>query len=79
MCNKVVKCDKGDMMKINWIEFENLETKLKCNRIAFNNDITLLVGLSGAGKSQILDAIITSFNFALHSNSKFHSKNRVRK
>lgn len=59
-------------MRINWIEFENLDTGLKCNRIEFNKDITLLVGLSGAGKTQILEAIITSFNFALHSSNSFH-------
>jgi len=54
------------MVKINWIEFENSETGLKCERVKFNDDITLLVGLSGAGKSQILDAIIFSLGIALN-------------
>lgn len=44
-------------MKILWLEFENLETGLRFERIKFNKDITLLVGLSGAGKTQILNAI----------------------
>lgn len=44
-------------MKILWLEFENLETGLRFEKIKFNKDITLLVGLSGAGKTQILNAI----------------------
>ncbi|MBR5317530.1 MAG: AAA family ATPase, partial [Lachnospiraceae bacterium] len=52
-------------VKIKWIEFENIETGLKVERIDFFNDITLLVGLSGAGKTQILDAIQYSLNLAL--------------
>lgn len=52
------------MVKINWIEFENLDTKLKCERVNFNDDITLLVGLSGVGKSQILNAIGMSCSVA---------------
>lgn len=54
------------MMKLNWIEFENLETGLKCERVNFNKDTTLLVGISGVGKSQILHAIITSLDYATH-------------
>ena len=34
-------------VKIKWIEFENLRTGLKIERVNFFNDITLLVGLSG--------------------------------
>lgn len=52
-------------MKIKWIEFENLETGLKIERINFFDDVTLLVGLSGAGKTQILDAIEISLRLAL--------------
>jgi len=43
-------------MKINWIEYENIRTGLKINRLSFN-DLTLLVGVSGAGKTNILDGI----------------------
>lgn len=49
-------------MKIQWIEFENLKTGLKIERIHFNSDVTLLVGLSGAGKTQILNAVEYSLN-----------------
>lgn len=52
-------------MKIKWIEFENLETGLKIERINFYDDVTLLVGLSGVGKTQILDAIDFSLRLAL--------------
>lgn len=52
-------------MKLKWIEFENLETGLKIERINFFDDVTLLVGLSGAGKTQILDAIEFSLMLAL--------------
>lgn len=45
------------MMRINWIEFENLDTELKINKVNFNKELTLLVGRSGAGKTQILQAI----------------------
>lgn len=54
------------MVKINWIEFENLETGLKCERVNFNDDITLLVGLSGVGKTQIVNAIVNSLKLALN-------------
>ena len=36
-----------DYVKVKWIEFENLETGLKIERVDFFKDITLLVGLSG--------------------------------
>lgn len=41
-------------VKIRWIEFENLKTGLKIERVNFNGDITLLVGLSGVGKLKFL-------------------------
>lgn len=53
------------MMKLNWIEFENLETGLKCERVSFNEGTTLLVGVSGSGKTQIIDAIFYSFDYLL--------------
>lgn len=56
---------KENIVKIKWIEFENLETGLKVERIKFFDNITLLVGLSGAGKTQILDAIVSSLMLAL--------------
>ena len=55
-------------VKIQWIEFENLKTGLKIEKIYFNNDITLLVGLSGAGKTQILNVAGYSLNLAVHKN-----------
>lgn len=60
------------MVRINWIEFENLETGLKCKRINFNDDITLLVGVSGAGKTQIIKTIKSLCEFASmrHYNTK---------
>ncbi len=53
-------------MKIKWIEFENLSTGLKIDRVYFNEDITLLVGLSGAGKTQILNAVEYSLRLAVN-------------
>ena len=44
-------------MKINWIEYENTRTGLKIDRVRFYNNLTLLVGLSGAGKTTILNAV----------------------
>lgn len=55
-------------VKIKWIEFENLRTGLKIEKIEFNNDITLLVGLSGVGKTQILNAIEYSLKLAINKN-----------
>lgn len=46
-------------MRIKWIEFENLTTGLKINRVDFYSNLTVLVGLSGAGKTQILNALNT--------------------
>lgn len=54
-------------VKINWIEFENLSSGLKIERINFFKDITLLVGLSGVGKTQILDAVEYSLNLAVRN------------
>ena len=55
-------------VKFKWIEFENLRTGLKIEKIAFNDDITLLVGLSGVGKTQILNAIEYSLKLAVNKN-----------
>lgn len=55
-------------MKLKWIEFENLKTGLKIEKIEFNDDITLLVGLSGVGKTQILKAIEYSLRLATNKN-----------
>lgn len=49
-------------MRVGWIEFENLKTGLKIERIDFFEDITLLVGTSGIGKSQILNVVEYSLN-----------------
>lgn len=53
-------------VRIKWIEFENLATGLKIERVCFNDDITLLVGLSGVGKTQILDAVEYSLKLAVN-------------
>lgn len=53
-----------EYVKIQWIEFENLKTGLKIERIEFFEDITLLVGLSGVGKTQILNAVEYSLRLA---------------
>lgn len=55
-------------VKLKWIEFENLRTGLKIEKIEFNNDVTLLVGLSGVGKTQILNAIEYSLKLAINKN-----------
>lgn len=52
-------------MKLCWIEFENIKTGLKIERICFNKDVTLLVGLSGVGKTQILNVIEYSLKLAV--------------
>ncbi|MBR3770753.1 MAG: ATP-binding protein [Clostridium sp.] len=51
-------------VKLLWIKFENLKTGLTIDKIEFNKDITLLVGLSGAGKTQILNVIGYSLKLA---------------
>ena len=63
---------KGEVktVKIKWLEFENLRTGLKIERIDFNDDITLLVGLSGVGKTQILNVIEYSLRIAVNKNIK---------
>lgn len=53
-------------VRVGWIEFENLETGLKAERVSFFEDITLLVGLSGVGKSQILNAVEYSLKLAVN-------------
>lgn len=52
-------------VKILWIEFQNRKTGLKIERVNFNKDVTLLVGLSGVGKTQILNAVEYSLKLAL--------------
>ena len=54
-----------DYVRVKWIEFENTETGLKVERVDFFEDITLLVGLSGVGKTQILNAVEYSLNLAV--------------
>lgn len=51
-------------MKLQWIEFENIASGLKIERVNFNQDVTLLVGLSGVGKTQILNAVEYSLGLA---------------
>lgn len=58
--------ERIEYVKIQWIEFENLKTDLKIERINFNKDVTLLVGLSGAGKTQVLNAVEYSLNLAVN-------------
>lgn len=53
-------------MKIRWIEFRNNKTELNIERIYFNEDITLLVGLSGVGKTLILNAVEYSLELAVN-------------
>jgi predicted ATPase len=59
-----------EFVKLHWIEFVNLRTGLEIERIYFNEDITLLVGLSGVGKSQILNAIEYSLRLAVDKNTR---------
>lgn len=59
---------RGESMKVKWIAFENLRTGLKIEKIEFNKDITLLVGLSGVGKTQILNAVEYSLKLAVNKN-----------
>lgn len=58
-------CERVKHVKILWIEFENLKSGLKIERVNFNNDVTLLVGLSGVGKTQILKAVEYSLSLAV--------------
>lgn len=51
-------------MKINWIEYKNLETGLEIEKIYFGN-LTLLVGASGAGKTQILKSLVRTCELAI--------------
>lgn len=62
-------------MKIKWIEFENLESGLKIEKIDFFDDVTLLVGLSGVGKTQILNAISYSLSLAVRKHIKLQPYN----
>ncbi len=60
--------ERIEYVRIRWIEFENLKTGLKIERINFNKDITLLVGLSGVGKTQVLNAVKYSLKLAVDKN-----------
>lgn len=62
-------------VKLKWIEFENLRTGLKIEKVEFNDDITLLVGLSGVGKTQILNAIEYSLKLAVNKNIRLEPFN----
>ena len=62
-------------VKLKWIEFENLRTGLKIERVVFNDDITLLVGLSGVCKTQILNAIEYSLKLAVNKNLRLEPYN----
>ena len=62
-------------VKLKWIEFENLRTGLKIERVVFNDDITLLVGLSGVGKTRILNAIEYSLKLAVNKNLRLEPYN----
>ncbi len=64
--------ERIEYVKIRWIEFENLKTGLQIERINFNKDITLLVGLSGVGKTQILNVVEYSLNLAVDKNIILH-------
>lgn len=74
-----MKGDYGGMfsevynMRVKWLEYENLDTGLKIERIDFFDDLTLLVGLSGAGKTQILNVIEFSAMLATNRINKFHN------
>ena len=55
-------------MKINWIKYEDLQTGLKINKVEFFDDVSLLVGISGVGKTQILSAIMYARSIILDKN-----------
>lgn len=59
-------------MKLKWIEFENLKTGLQIKRVNFHDDITLLVGLSGVGKTQILNAVEYTLGLAVDKDIRLH-------
>ena len=60
-------------MKINFIEYENTTIGLKINKTVFNSDLTLLVGLSGSGKTQILKAVDNSFALGSGQDTEHHA------
>lgn len=61
------------IVKLKWLEFENLKTGLRIERLYFNTDITLLVGLSGVGKTEILKAVDYSLRIAVNKNIKLET------
>lgn len=56
------------IMKIHWFEFDNYTAKQKINRIQFDQ-LNLLVGVSGAGKTQILKALSTYIGAVVKGNT----------
>lgn len=68
---------EGKSVKLKWLEFENLKTGLKIERINFNDDITLLVGLSGVGKTEILRAVEYSLRIAVNKNIKLEPSSAI--
>lgn len=64
----------GDCLKIKWIKFKNCDTDLEIDKISFFDDITLLVGLSGVGKTQILRAISYIFELATRRTALYACK-----
>lgn len=65
------------VMKINFIEYENVTIGLKIERTIFNDDLTLLVGLSGSGKTQILKAIDNSFALGSGRDVEHHASKGI--
>lgn len=63
---------EGSLVKLQWIEFENIISGLKIERVNFNQDVTLLVGLSGVGKTQILNAVEYSLSLAVDKDMILH-------
>lgn len=52
-----ITADKGLLMRLISLEFEDRIAGWKLCKFEFFNDITLLVGLSGVGKTRILDTL----------------------
>lgn len=60
-------------MVLNWVEFKNNDINLSIDRVNFNKGISLLVGLTGSGKSQIISAIEILIGIATTSTDSFQS------
>lgn len=52
-------------MRIKYLEFKNLSEDYEIERVDFFDNLTLLVGVSGAGKTQILRALRDVCSFAV--------------